>query len=343
MSSERALINDFDALIRRDPARRGLISTESQYGPLCAGHLAEAAEHLAHHGRHAAIVTGFFVPSAQIAAAETDGPPGAVLLALALEEVGIRTTLVTDNMCLSAVRAAAQAAGYTREPLEFPRGVRNSAEKFFDSDTCSAGGQSLTHLIAVERVGPNHTLESFKAQARTGPAPLEAFTSRVPLEFQDHCYNMRGVAIDEYVAETHRLFEEIGQRFPDAKTIGIGDGANEIGMGSVPWEEFARRLDGEQSARIPCRVATHWNIIAGTSNWGAFALAAAVLLLRERTEFLRPLDRRQQLRALEEMVRNGPAVDGVTGQQEPTVDGLPFLTYIQPWEGIRRLLGFGES
>ncbi|QDU43702.1 hypothetical protein Mal52_21780 [Symmachiella dynata] len=39
------------------------------------------------------------------------------------------------------------------------------------------------------------------------------------------------------------------------------------------------------------------------------------------------------------MCNHGPAVDGVTRRQEPTVDGLPFLTYIQPLEGIRQLLG----
>ena len=63
------------------------------------------------------------------------------------------------------------------------------------------------------------------------------------------------------------------------KTIGIGDGGNEIGMGTVPWEELVRRLPRKEASAIPCRIATDWNIIAGTSNWGAFALAAAVALL----------------------------------------------------------------
>ena len=33
------------------------------------------------------------------------------------------------------------------------------------------------------------------------------------------------------------------------------------------------------------------------------------------------------------------AVDGVTRLAEPTVDGLPFATYIQPWDSMRQLLG----
>jgi hypothetical protein len=37
-------------------------------------------------------------------------------------------------------------------------------------------------------------------------------------------------------------------------------------------------------------------------------------------------------------VNDGPAVDGVTREQTATVDGLPFLTYIQPWETIRGIV-----
>ena len=43
---------------------------------------------------------------------------------------------------------------------------------------------------------------------------------------------------------------------------------------------------------------------------------------------------------LTRMVTDGPAIDGCTLRPEPTVDGLPFATYIQPWEHIRRKLPF---
>ena len=39
------------------------------------------------------------------------------------------------------------------------------------------------------------------------------------------------------------------------------------------------------------------------------------------------------------MVERGPAVDGISRKRQPTVDGIPFLTYMQPLEGIRRVLG----
>ena len=44
-------------------------------------------------------------------------------------------------------------------------------------------------------------------------------------------------------------------------------------------------------------------------------------------------------RTLQIAVREGPAIDGITRRPEPTVDGLPFITYIQPWLHIREQLG----
>ena len=74
-TSSSSLLDQIEALVRRDPASRGLISTESQLGPLCPGHLAGGGKSC-HNRAGVAIVTGFFVPDADVPAAETDGPPG---------------------------------------------------------------------------------------------------------------------------------------------------------------------------------------------------------------------------------------------------------------------------
>ncbi len=335
MEISQDLISQIDALIRRDPARRGLIGSEPEYGPLCVGHLAAAAAHLAEFGTHVAIATGFYVPHAEPPAAETDGPLGALMLADVLYENGVDTTVITDAYCEDVLVAAAAAVGFPADRvLVFQHGSSNWLKEFFESGP----GRNLTHLIAIERVGPSHTTESLGRQTRTTAAPLGEFHSRVPAESHGRCHNMRGVIIDEYTADMHRLFEVLAEYRPEAKSIGIGDGANEIGMGVVLWEELDRRLASPKSGQIPCRVATDWNIVAGTSNWGGYALAAATMLLRHQTEILRDWDVDRQLRVLEHIVEHGPAVDGVTGRQQATVDGLPFLTYIQPWQGIRRLL-----
>jgi len=330
-----ALIDQIEALVRRDPAGRGLISTEPQLGPLCSGHLAQAADSLASTARSVAIVTGFFVPDADLPSAETDGPPGAVVLAAALEAVGVRCALVTDLPCASAVQAAARAAAIPLAPID----ICTQPTEWFDDFVSSDRGSQLTHLIAVERVGPSHDEQSLARQSRNGPAPLAEFRAAVPVEHRDRCHNVRGKLIDDSTARLHLLYEHGPRQRPDLKTIGIGDGGNEIGMGCVPWEDLARGIGGETSAWIPCRIATDWNVIAGTSNWGAFALAAATLLLMNRVEALAPFDEDFHRRVLEQMVAEGPAIDGMTRRREPTVDGLPFATYIQSWLGIRRLLG----
>lgn len=333
------LIAEFEALIRRDPARRGLIGSEAEWGPLCPGHLGAAAAHLAAHAQRVAIVTGFFIPRGDPPAAETDGPPGSALLAQSLRLAGAEVFLVTDSNCGSALKAAARALGFPASHVWVADNQSvDLAGDFFDRGP----GVSLTHLIALERVGPSHTPESLAAQPRTNPVPLDEFLESVPPEDRNHCHNMRGENIDAFTPALHTLFECIATACPAARTIGIGDGGNELGMGCVPWEELRRRLPGPQAARLPCRIATDWNIIAGTSNWGGYALAAATLLLRGQTELLRPFDREQQHRALRQLVEQGPAVDGVTRGRDCTVDGLPFLTYIQPWEGMRRLLHLAE-
>jgi hypothetical protein len=342
------LIRQFDAAIRRDPAHRGLIASEPAYGPLCAGHLEAGANHLALHGRRAAIVTGFYIPGGDPPAAETDGPPGALVLAQTLLSLGIESEVVTDAFCFSALAAAARSSGYPLERLvQYPNfsgiGSAEGSAARCRSDFFARGAeQGLSHLIAVERVGPSHTAESLARQARVGEAPAAKFLERVPAQDQNHCHNMRGESIDRFAGDLHRLFEEAPASLPGVKTIGIGDGANEIGMGTVVWEDLERRLTGEQSGRVPCRVATDWNIVAGTSNWGAYALAAAVALLRGNLAAVAPFDCRQQQTVLEATVAQGPAVDGVTRRREPTVDGLPFLTYIQPWAAIRAKLGLAE-
>src|SRR5262249_45648760 len=151
-------------------------------------------------------------------------------------------------------------------------------------------------------------------------------------------HNARGKLIDNSTVPLHVLFEHGPRELATLKTIGIGDGGNEIGMGSVPWEDLARRIGGDAAAWIPCRIAADWNVVAGTSNWGALALAAATLTLMNRSALLRPLNEDFHRRLLEAMVTEGPAIDGMTRRREATVDGLPFETYIQGWSGIRRLL-----
>jgi hypothetical protein len=96
-------------------------------------------------------------------------------------------------------------------------------------------------------------------------------------------------------------------------------------MGKIPWDVIDRNIPN--GGMVACRVPTQHLIVCGVSNWGAYALAAGVALLRGR-----PLDaslfhsaREQEI--LEVMVEEGPLVDGVAGKPTPTVDGLTWERY----------------
>ena len=345
-------LDEFERFIHRDPARRGLCASEldesgqSTLLRLGAGQLAAAANELARNAKRVAIVTGFFIPRAQPPCAETDGPPGSLFLAHCLRELGIDAAVITDDPCAPAVRAAAEEIGFPRDRVFIaPLDAESWCSEFLQSEFA----RELTHLVSIERVGPSHTPESVVQQEsgargqgseignrKSQISNLPAFLADVAAEHHNRCHNMRGVCIDAHTAPLHLLFEQLPQFHPTARTIGIGDGGNEIGMGAIPWAELRHRLTGEQAGRVPCRIPCDFNIVAGTSNWGAMALAAGVCLLRDRLDVLRPWTQERHRVWLEQLVANGPAVDGVTGRREATVDGLPFLTYIQPWEGILR-------
>ena len=324
-------IAEIERIIRSDPARRGLIASEDRFPPLCPGHLEFAATELAKNGKAIGIVTGYYVPRANPPAAETDGPLGAAMLARFLYDIDRKVDLITDRFCAHTVRVAANAYG-------LPAGVVRILELNSDGKLKFDGNgrkPEWSHLISIERSGPAHTPESFGSNERG----RQRFAELVPQTSWDRCHNMLGGVIDEWTPPLYRLFEVDSSDDPRPRTIGVGDGGNEIGFGSIAWEDLARRLPPTSPACIPCRVSTDWTIVTGVSNWGGYGLAAAMAVTLGVVDRLLPFDRTHERLALETLVREGAAVDGVTARPEPTVDGLPFLTYLQPWESIRKRLG----
>ncbi len=290
--------------------------------------------------RSVAIVTGFCAVVDDRVTAETDGPPGALFLARALAALGVEVTLVSDRHALPLLAAGCAAWRLdSRMLLEFPF---QSCDDWIDVFLASPLGGRLTHLVAIERPAPSHTLESLAAQPRAGAVPAERFAAEVPPPERDVCHNMRGQSIDRWTAPLHRLFEAVGRRQLDISTIGIGDGGNELGMGRYPWELLAEALGDGRSGAIVSRVAADWVPIAGVSDWGAYALALATARLRGATGLGRSWTADAQRTLVETIVDEAAAVDGVTLRSEATVDSLPLDTYLEPLVEMRRLLGFDD-
>lgn len=194
-------IADLENIAGRDLGERGI-------APLLEatrGDLLGAATSLAQHpAPHVAILTGFYIPTADPPAAENDGPIGAVHLAAALERAGIASRLVTDEPCAGALRAAATAAGYGGEMEVVPLDAKPTAWEKAEP--------AVSHVVAIERVGPSA---------------------------DGACRNMRGDDISPWTAPLHHLFQPDSGRI----RIGIGDGGNELGMGKLPPDLVAARGD----------------------------------------------------------------------------------------------------
>jgi hypothetical protein len=271
------------------------------------GGLWSAASELvnARSGR-AGLITGFYVPQGTPPAAETDGPAGTALLAKALSAVGFPCRVATDEPCRGACAAALAGAGAANMPIDV-----------------ATLGAPLDPLIETwRRAGVTHAISIERCGRSTDGAPR----------------NMRGEDISSYTAPLDDLFEA-----GPWETIAIGDGGNEIGMGAISRSLIARHVAYGET--IACVTPAQHLIVAGVSNWGAYALIGALAALRQdwRRELLACLDETLDRAVLEAMVEQGPAVDGVSRLPTLTVDNLDIAIHHHVLRTIRTLVEQGHA
>lgn len=319
--------------LRADPVENLISATLDDFEQACRS-LAEAAEPAV------GIVTGFYIPHAQPPCAETDGPLGAIFLARALVPLGFKVVLATDAFCRPALEAGIWSAGLRKAvPLvTLPPAVQTdhlSPDDYRRYFAERAG--PLTHLIALERVGPSHTPETFQSRPWATPELLEQFRHEVPEDHFGRCHTMKGRDITWHMSSAHCLFEGAGTSTgPAFTTIGIGDGGNEIGMGKISWEIIRRNIPGGGLAA--CRVPADQLIVCGISNWGAYGLAAGVRLLKGLPSDSELFDVARERELLQVMIDRGPLVDGVSGEPTLTVDGLSFERYAEPLRQLGEII-----
>ena len=176
------------------------------------------------------IVTGFYILDA--GAAETDGPPGAVVIGEGLAALGYEIVYVSDRYAAPLIK---EAVGSAATVVEFPIAsdpiTSDQESKEFAADLLDRHSPSV--VIAIERCG---------------------------MTSEGRFRNMHGRDIGDFNARTDYLFTLHG------RTVGVGDGGNEIGMGNYASAVVASgRLVGD-----PCVTGTSELIIASTSNWGGY-------------------------------------------------------------------------
>jgi len=252
--------------------------------PLCLA----AAEGIAENTRRGDtvfIITGFPVVSKNVC--ETDGPPGAAVLTKTLIGAGIKTVVVTDALCFDVVKAVAPKIPVVKYPIDDEK-AKATTEELFSTHNPSV-------LVSIERPGWNTKQEY---------------------------HTMSGVKISDLVGKTDYLFsyaEKMG-----VTTIAVGDGGNELGCGSIA-ETVRKHVPYGAKCQCPCgkgiaaTTPSDVLVIGGTSNWGAYGIAACLSLLKN-VDYRH--EGKNELRLLGQVINAG-GVDSVTKESQPRVDGVP--------------------
>src|SRR5690606_22029871 len=111
----------WETLLRHDPGQRGVSGYRHLGLWLAPYQLQTAAESLAQNSGSVLIVTGFAVPVGEQIFGETDGPPGALLLAKLLADLGRDVWLLSDAYSLPLLQCGADMYRFPRDHLlSFP-------------------------------------------------------------------------------------------------------------------------------------------------------------------------------------------------------------------------------
>lgn len=281
----------FDDICRAamaDPGGRGL-SGHTTHLP----RLEQIAQSLA-GAKGVMLISGFPVRTEWGVVCETDGPSGIVWLAQAFCKLGISVRVYTDEICEKQVRAALAAAAPEAVFCRLPfRPDADWTNRQFD-EFCPS------HLLTLERPG----------KAADG-----------------HCYNIRGLVIDDVCANAEPLFKEAKKR--GVVTVAVGDGGNEMGTGGC--RDLVERHVSKGDLICARQIADH-TLVAGVSNWWGWGLCGAMQLVTG-TSLLPSAS--QETAVLEAVLASGGA-DGTTARSAMTVDNLPLSAHLAVLEQIRQ-------
>ena len=321
-------IHQLEWLIQTDLGHRGIHQIPGKnLCTFCQGNLYRAVEFLAENpGIGVAIVTGFFIPTANPPSPENDGPPGALLISRGLHRLGYSVQLITDANCILPLQQGLRLFQNEIELIEFPFEIE-AANQFLQHFFYDQ--RILKCLISIERVGPCHTASSFSNQTQQpGKEELEHFKKFGPQHLSGKCLTMSGISVSEYAAPIHLLFDKKYHTEP-VFTIGIGDGGNEIGMGSIPWRVIADNILNGLGGKIACSILADATIVAGVSNWAGYALIASLYLyLGREKELAALLSEATETELMEIFFTSKSTVDGKLGVPAMSVDGIDWRVHL---------------
>ena len=298
MRNEIAFGEDVDKTITIDVLGRGVIHElyRAAKGDTTSLTLttAKAIMDQISHRDNIVITTGFLIPP--MMKPETDGPIGALILSKTLNSLfQVRTHFVAEREVLTLL-------------IELSK-----LKCLMLSDSIKALPFTLNEKDAIN--------DSLKLIDETNPSTIIAI-EKVGQNNKGVYHNMRGVDVSNKSIKVDYLFQEAKKA--GIITIGIGDGGNEIGMGNIS-ESVKRTVPFGSVCNCPCssgiatNTKTDFLIPSTVSNWGAYGLSACISYLTNNSFKTHNEEIEEHL--LLEAAKAG-AVDGVTGLNAPTVDGI---------------------
>jgi hypothetical protein len=325
--------NQFEWLIQTDVGHRGINQIPDKN--LCTftqGNLHRAIKFLAKNpGCQVGIVTGFYISTANPPAPENDGPPGALFMARGLNQLGYSVVIITDHYCNTPLQQGIELFKNHISNTEFIAFPFEDDEVDLFESYFFRNYPDLRCLISIERVGPCHRITSFSNRLpKPNKTEIAQFEKHGPGDLAGECLNMGGIPVTQYAAPIHRLFELKHHLENQIFTIGIGDGGNEIGMGSIPWRVIAKNILNGMGGKIACRIKTDATIVAGVSNWASYALIAGLFLdLNRFDDFLKLYPEKSETKLIETYYRTGSAVDGKLCYPAMSVDGIKWEVHLE--------------
>lgn len=267
---------DLDELMNLDPRGYGvcriLYPASREYaGANVSMHFAEKLLETVSEGDLVYIITGFrLLPHGS---PETDGIIGSTLLCRTLVHMGVKPVLVVPEQCVEAARSMAAVCGlhfYTdvESVLEYPQAM---AAVTFTTDIEKAAARADELL--------------------SGVAPKAVIAIEAPGANECGVYhNATGLDVSHFEAKTDALFDKAKEM--GITTFAVGDLGNEMGMGTLRehlerYIPYAQKGAENSTCRCGCnggilaRTAADVVLTATVSDWGVYAVIAAIAFLRE--------------------------------------------------------------
>lgn len=307
MSNKTGFFDLLDRIVCLDVGARGVAGLFEPARALLDRPIAEtAARHLMdlNAGDHVFIITGSLTRAAVSPdIAENDGPIGSAVLARALSKgFNAVPVIIVDASIRDRVSRMVEFAGL------------NVVSK--EQAGIAAGLPRFTGVAVME----NGAIEDKAAQASAHQL-LQNYAPKVVIACEragisaDGTY--RNALGQDYSAGREKLDYVV--EYASAKgipTIGIGDGGNEIGMGAVKAAVAANIPHGEV---LCAEMATDVLMPAGVSNWGCYAIAAALAILKEDPSLAHTPEAERRLL---DFSPSAGLVDGMSGMLDATADGM---------------------